>query len=132
MNQSFRRVGWGVTTAILLALAPGAARAVVVEIHATNNQFTPDFVVVHLGDTVRWIFDEGVHSTTSIDGEWDSGLVPPGTVFEYTFDGTGQYDYYCTLHVDCCNMVGTVYVEQRQTKPRPVLITPPQAIGIGR
>jgi plastocyanin len=108
--HSLLRLGWGAVAAVLLALTPTSARAVVTEVHVTNNQFTPEFVEIYLGDTVRWIFDEGVHSTTSYDGEWDSDLVGAGTVFEHTFQGTGQYDYYCTLHVDCCDMVGSVYV----------------------
>lgn len=104
-------IGWGLTLATFLVLGPGVARAEVIDVHVTNNVFTPDFVVINLGDTVRWIFDEGVHTTTSDDGEWDSGVVQPGTMFEHTFLGTGQYDYQCTLHVDCCNMVGSIYVQ---------------------
>jgi DNA-binding beta-propeller fold protein YncE len=59
---------------------------------------------------VRWVFTQDVHTTTSADGYWDSGLLQAGSQYEVTFDGTGQYDYYCTIHIDCCNMVGTVYV----------------------
>ena len=114
MKLSFLRIGWGVTAVVLLALAPGVARAhKVVEVHTNGNSFVPEFVEIELGDTVRWVFDPGVqHSTTSVDGEWDSGLIQDA-VFEYTFQGTGQYDYFCTLHVDCCNMVGSVYVLDR-------------------
>jgi len=111
MKTAFLGIGWGVTIAVLLAPRPGVARAEVVDVHVTSNQFDPEFIVVNIGDTVRWIFDEGVHTTTSVDGEWDSGLVPPGTMFEHTFVGTGQYDYNCTIHVDCCNMVGSIYVQ---------------------
>lgn len=111
MKRLFLGIGWGMAAVAALALAPGVASAGrVVEVRSYTNYFEPEFVEIYLGDTVRWIFVEGIHSTTSVDGEFDSGLVPPGTVFEYKFTGSGQYDYYCTTHIDCCNMQGSIYV----------------------
>ena len=111
VKLSFLKIGWGVTAVALLAFVPAVARAgQVVEVHVTSNVFTPDFVLIHQGDTVRWIFDQGIHDTVSVGGEWNSGYHNPGEVFEYRFTGTGQYDYYCSIHIDCCNMMGSVYV----------------------
>jgi plastocyanin len=109
-----------VTTVAFLAFAPGVARAgQVVEVHVTSNVFTPEFVEIHQGDTVRWIFDQGTHDTVSVGGEWNSGYLGPGGVYEYRFTGTGQYDYYCSIHIDCCNMMGSVYVLPKD-RVRPV------------
>jgi plastocyanin/sugar lactone lactonase YvrE len=102
---------WGVAAAVMLSAGVSAARADVIEVQVRNNVFDPNFVIVNRGDTVRWVFTQGLHNTTSNDGFWMSDeTLPAGSEYEVTFDGTGQYDYKCTLHVDCCNMVGTVYV----------------------
>src|SRR5262245_55006475 len=104
---------WFVGIAFGLAILAGGtseARADVIEIKVSDNVFTPDFVVIYLDDTVHWVWDEGIHTVTSLDGFWDSGLLGPGGVFDVTFEGSGQFDYSCTIHLDCCNMVGTVYV----------------------
>ncbi len=111
MKRLFLKIGWGAAAVALLAFAPAEAKAGrVIEVHVVNNVFEPEFVEIYLGDTVRWVFDQGQHTATSVDGEFDTGLVDPGTVFEYRFTGSGQYDYYCTVHIDCCNMEGSIYV----------------------
>jgi plastocyanin len=110
MKSCIERLTWSAVAATLLLTGATKARADVIEIDVTNNIFTPSFVIVYLGDTVRWVWWEGLHSTTAVGGYWDSGLLGPGDEFEFTFDATGQYDYYCTIHLDCCDMAGTVYV----------------------
>jgi plastocyanin len=110
MKSWFVRIVWGVAAAAFLIGGTGGARADIIEIDVRNNVFDPDFVIVSRGDTVRWVWIEGTHTTTSNDGYWDSGLLSAGSKYEVTFDGTGQFDYSCTIHIDCCNMAGTVYV----------------------
>ncbi len=65
---------------------------------------------ISVGDTVSWDFSPSafVHTTTDCDGdcgsppfgtEWDSGFVPGGgPKFQHTFNSTGVFLYYCTLH----------------------------------
>ena len=56
--------------------------------------------------TIRtWINeDETIHTVTSgtpedgTSGVFDSGIMDAGSTFEYTFDSSGRYDYYCSLH----------------------------------
>lgn len=89
-----------------------------------ENYFDPIGLFVQQGDTVRWTIESGAHSTTSYTpgnprdagqrlipqgaGSWNSGVLQgSGQSFEYTFDVTGTYDYYCIPH-KTLGMVGRV------------------------
>jgi glucose/arabinose dehydrogenase len=70
---------------------------------------------VQIGDTVRWNWVNGSHSTTSgvsgtPNGQWDSGVHTPSFSFEHTFNQAGTFPYFCTLHWQV-GMVGTVVVQ---------------------
>ncbi len=71
---------------------------------------------VHVGDTVRWNWISGFHSTTSGpcppcsqngDGNWNSGA-GSGPSFSHTFSSAGTFPYYCNVHT--LSMTGTVIV----------------------
>jgi plastocyanin len=71
---------------------------------------------IHVGDTVRWVWAAGFHSTTSgscsggcrEDGRWDSGE-GSGKTFSRTFTQPGTFEYYCTVHGAA--MTGVVQVQ---------------------
>ncbi len=71
---------------------------------------------IQVGDTVRWVWVGGSHSTTSgtcqggcrPDGLWDSG-VGSGLNFSRTFTQAGSFPYYCTPHG--ATMRGVVQVQ---------------------
>lgn len=85
--------------------------------------FDPIGLHVEPGDTVRWVIDEGAHSTTAYEegnggaGEtripeaaesWNSGtLLQQGATFEYTFEEEGTYDYFCIPH-KTLGMIGRI------------------------
>jgi plastocyanin len=61
---------------------------------------------IQVGDTVRWNWVTGIHSTTSgtcsggncpRDGRWDSGQ-GSGKTFSFRFTEPGTYNYFCTVH----------------------------------
>jgi plastocyanin len=84
--------------------APGDAvqRAAIVD-------FTHVSITVAVGDTVRWTNgDDAPHTTTSSDGDWDSGTLANGGTFENTFTTAGAFAYVCTIH---SSMTGTITVE---------------------
>src|SRR6266498_3557539 len=57
--------------------------------------------VISVGDTVRWVWDEGFHSTTSAAGQsllWDSGNHLPEFHFDFTFTQPGSFKYFCDFH----------------------------------
>jgi plastocyanin len=99
----------GVALAFLVGSA-WVARADTIVIEVRNNFFSPREVAIVTGDTVCWVWVEGFHTTTSVDGLWDSDVQGPGTMFEYTFTDPGDFGYICTIHLECCNMVGIVHV----------------------
>ena len=52
------------------------------------------------GTTVTWINKDAVpHTVTSLSGsELDSGTMNQGATYSHTFNSSGTYDYYCTIH----------------------------------
>ncbi len=71
--------------------------------------FEPEKIRVNLGDTVTWINDDlAVHTVTSVDEIFDSGIMKPKETFMYTFEESETFDYLCVLHPW---MTGTVIVD---------------------
>src|SRR5437773_10841612 len=57
--------------------------------------------VINVGDTVRWVWDEGFHSTRAASGQslfWDSGNHSPAFQFDFTFTEPGTFKYFCDIH----------------------------------
>lgn len=67
----------------------------------------PASITIPAGSTVRWTSQGDTHTSTSDTGLWDSGNIPHGDTFSYTFNTPGTYTYQCKLHP---NMAGTVNV----------------------
>lgn len=90
-------------------------------------EFEAECVRVRVGDLVRWTNPSSFPHTVTADptkaanaanvrlpqgaSPFDSGAVPPGGEFEYTFTVPGRYDYVCLPH-EGAGMVGTVIVEE--------------------
>jgi plastocyanin len=73
--------------------------------------FLPAVVTVARGQSVVWTNGDVIGHTTTSDtpGIWDSGTVPPGQTFSFTFPTAGTYTYHCTIHGKL--MFGTVVVQ---------------------
>jgi plastocyanin len=94
---------------------------------ADNQPFyTPAKVAIKTGDTVRWVnAGETVHSvSTAANAQnpndtsiptgataFDSGFIPPGGDFSYTFTVPGTYRYFCLPH-EKAGMVGVIVVKK--------------------
>ncbi len=75
-----------------------------------DYSFDGETVEIPVGATVTWTNDGGViHTTTSTDGLWDSGIMSSGEAFSHTFDEAGSFEYICTLHPV---MTGTIVVTE--------------------
>jgi plastocyanin len=66
---------------------------------------------VHVGDTIRWEWVSGTHTTTSttIPGDaatWDHLITSSSTFYEYKVTVAGTYNYKCTPH-ESMGMVGS-------------------------
>lgn len=71
----------------------------------TNECYIPYEVTVGVGGKVIWNNDDtAAHTVTSgtpspgPDGIFDSSLFMSAASYEFTFDETGEYDYYCMVH----------------------------------
>ncbi len=70
----------------------------------TNECYLPYSLEVQVGDTVLWSNDDTAAHTVSsgtpngMDGIFDSNLFMSGTTFEFTFDKSGTYPYFCMVH----------------------------------
>jgi len=66
-------------------------------VHIANSAFSPDSVMINVNSTLAWVNDDNtVHTVTS--DRFDSGDIPSGSMFKYTFDNTGSYYYHCKYH----------------------------------
>ena len=114
------------------ALVRSARAGAVVEIRlrsdalGTKVWFDPIGILIEPGQTVRWVNEANVHTSTAYhpdnDGHalripkaaepWDSDyLVEPGDQFEVTLTVPGVYDYFCAPH-EMAGMVGRIIVGQ--------------------
>ncbi|MFB5626025.1 MAG: plastocyanin/azurin family copper-binding protein [Nitrosopumilus sp.] len=71
----------------------------------TNECYLPYSITIFTGDTVQWNnVDTAAHTVTSgsmadgATGIFDSGLFMAGETFEFTFDESGTFDYFCMVH----------------------------------
>ncbi|MEA2640716.1 MAG: hypothetical protein QOF51_2110 [Chloroflexota bacterium] len=73
-----------------------------------DNFFDPSDATVASGTMVVWENDGfELHTVTSLDGIFDSGLVDSGEQFSLTFTTPGTYAYRCLVHDD---MTGSITV----------------------
>jgi plastocyanin len=117
--------------AAALALLPDPAKAasspVVIKMTDTQPFYTPAKIAIRAGETVQWV-NSGttVHSvsTTLANAErpgdtsmpkgaqaFDSGFIPPGGDYSYTFTVPGTYRYFCLPH-EKAGMVGVIVVKK--------------------
>lgn len=120
--------------AAILATPPGDAQeedivdVTLVDFRDDNETedfaFEPNVTTVDPGTTVRWTLDHDVfHTVTSTDTQerrrpndlFHQTLSSEGDTFEFTFEQSGEFHYYCQPHANF--MFGTVIVQGNQTDP---------------
>ena len=87
----------------------------VVDVEIFKFKYSPEVVIVNVGDTVRWINKEKrqYHSVQfNQDGFSDkpvkSEYLFPGEAWEYTFTKQGDYSYLCGPHPEMLGKVNVV------------------------
>lgn len=61
--------------------------------------FQPNRIEIPAGTTVTWTNNDPLeHSVTAVDRSFDSGLIPPGGTWRYTFTRPGTYQFNCVPH----------------------------------
>src|SRR5271169_2261815 len=68
-----------------------------------NHVFTPASFTINLGDTVKWTWLNGSHTTTSLTipagaATWDHPINTSSKSFIYVPSVAGVYNYKCTPH----------------------------------
>ena len=115
-----------VTSLLILAASSLGVNAATFYAEMTNDNYTPYKLYVPTGTTVTWTnYGTHSHDIVSNTGLFNSGLIPAGGSFSYTFNSVGDYGYYCTVHDSITvPMVGTVYVRTTATLTALLNLTP--------
>ena len=75
----------------------------------TDFKYTPVNINIAAGQSVTWVWQQGVHSATADDASFDSGVsAMVGHTFTRAFPAAGVFPYHCTVHG--LGMAGTVTV----------------------
>lgn len=79
------------------------AYAVVRTVEVENFQFSPASLTVNVGDTIRWVWVSGAHTTTSSAipagaATWNKAMNQSSQTFMYRVTTAGIYNYVCTPH----------------------------------
>ena len=72
-----------------------------------NFAFDPAAITISKGTTVIWMNKDSVSHTVSGTG-FESGTLPPGQSYNFTFTEPGSFSYHCSIHT---TMKGTVVVQ---------------------
>lgn len=69
------------------------------EVVISSMSFFPRALSIKAGTTVKWINkDVTAHTVTANDTSFDSGHLPVGASFSYTFTTPGTFAYICAMH----------------------------------
>jgi plastocyanin len=122
-------VSVSVTIAAALAMPADSARAqsspVVVNMADKPPSYAPQKLTIKVGTTVQWVnVGEMVHTVSTMSAQnrkdtsapkgaaaLDSGFIPPGGNYSYTFTVPGTYRYFC-LPQEKAGMLGVIVVKK--------------------
>jgi plastocyanin len=120
---------WYLAPAAAPVAAPQPAAQNELVVPMVNFVYNPREVTVPVGATVIWINqDAAPHTATSDDGAlFDSDLIAGGQEYRRTFDTTGEFPYFCTLHGSAggVDMAGVVRVVPEGEAP-PLIAAAPE------
>lgn len=100
----------------LLSFTALNSNAAIINVNASNFNFSPAVINVTVGDTVKWTLISGSHTTTC-NGQggtslpngaasWDAELSSNALTYMYVVTVSGTYHYVCTPHAP--DMSGTI------------------------
>ncbi len=76
-----------------------------------THDFNPSAITINKGDTVKWVSHDGEeHTITNEDPGLFNTIVPPWGSFSYTFNQTGDYEYFCA-YMSQLGMSAVVHVK---------------------
>jgi plastocyanin len=99
------------------AVTPATGSTVAIQ----NFAFAPQTLTVKVGTKVTWTNSDttphtvtsvnGLSTSASLTGLFDSGPLAQGQSFSFTFSKAGTYFYECTIHAAMASMHATVVVK---------------------
>ncbi|MEO8446269.1 MAG: plastocyanin/azurin family copper-binding protein, partial [bacterium] len=117
MNKKFYGCFKFVLAVMLLFALQSNVNSATVTILVSSNQFTPSNVNVNVGDSIKFQWVDGFHTTTC-DGIFSGTSLPPGAtawdetmssgtpMYTYRITVPGTYNYVCMPHAP--GMAGTI------------------------
>ena len=82
----------------VLSFAPSIG-ATTYEVEIEDFTFVPGGLHINVGDAIEWRNRDGImHSSTSDNGIWDSGLLAIDETFTFVFTTEGVFPYHCNPH----------------------------------
>jgi plastocyanin len=120
-----------VLTGFFAVMTTGSVLGAIHRIDVGNFFFSPAKTHVNPDDTVRWVLQMGVHTTTSDPSsplQWDSGIMADS--FDVVFPhaaGPGPFPYRCTVHPT--TMIDTIFMDMPLSEPTvfPIILNSSQA-----
>jgi plastocyanin len=101
-------VAGGAVTAVYV---PAGAVTTPYKISMTDNRYAPTTLTVPVGSTVAFVNNgTNLHTVTPYDLSFESGTVPTGQAWTYTFTKPGTYQYFCRQHL-LNGMTGLITVQ---------------------
>ena len=65
----------------------------------SGYNFQPAKLTVKVGTTVHFVNTDTIdHTVTADDNSFDSGDLPAGKTYDFTFTKAGTYPFYCAIH----------------------------------
>jgi len=89
--------------------AQGPEKSQGIEVKIDNFSFLPQDITVAPGTMVTWVNQDDIpHTVTSTADLFKSKALDTDDKFSFTFDKSGTYEYYCSIH---SKMTGKVIVQ---------------------
>jgi plastocyanin len=114
LTQNGTRDGVAFQCQKIVTVVVGAAAIIT----ASDFQFSPPNVVINQGQSVEWVWGNGMHTTTNgVSSDplhnpgslWDAPLDNLHTSFTFQFNTPGYYPFFCRIHE--ASMKGSVQVQ---------------------
>lgn len=114
-----------------LLVLPTLAGAVTHTVNQTGLNFVPSEITINAGDTVQWVWANGVHTVTSgtdlndpaVGALFDESFTSAQPLVSFVFTEVGDQNYFCRPHLNF-GMMGIVHVlapsAVGDTRARPV------------
>lgn len=98
-------LGIAILASLVMTITAGdSATATIWTVNVQSSSFNPSNLTIQQGDTVKWQWISGFHTTTSgepagtADGTWDALMDPSNQSFQRQFNSAGSFPYFCKFH----------------------------------